>query len=252
MAGWLVTKIPTVVAAGNGCAPGLSASFCHHHATTSCVASNRAFCPAWAYDNFDRYTAPLLKHLLLVSVSVSAGFVIAFALAILSHRRRWLVAPLSVATGVLYTVPSLAFFALLLPISGLGTLTALIALTAYDLQIIYRNINAGLANVPPAAKDAGRGMGMTDRQLLWRVELPLAVPEIIAGLRIATVSTIAIATLATYVTAGGLGDPLVQQPNFYTNIFMVAGLVIGMAIVFDLLLLLLNRVVTPWQRTRPT
>ena len=101
-------------------------------------------------------------------------------------------------TGVLYTIPSIAFFLLLLPITGRGTATAIIALTLYTLQIIYRNIITGLANVPAPAKDSGRGMGMTDRQLLWRVELPLAVPEIIAGLRIATVSTVAIATLAFF------------------------------------------------------
>ena len=156
------------------------------------------------------------------------------------------------ATGVLYTVPSLAFFSLLLPITGLGTITALIALTAYTLQIIYRNINAGLANVPPEAKDAGRGMGMTERQLLWSVELPLAVPEIVAGLRIATVSTVAIATLAAYAGAGGLGDPLVQdsRPSIRTSSWPSCSCV-GMAVVFDLLLLLLKRVVTPWQRGSP-
>ena len=129
-------------------------------------------------------------------------------MALASHRRRWLVPPFIGATGVLYTIPSLAFFFLLLPITGRGTDTAIIALTAYTLQIIYRNIVAGLANVPREAKDAGRGMGMTDAQLLWRVELPLAVPEIIAGLRIATVSTVAIATLAVFAGGGrpGLGD----------------------------------------------
>ena len=115
------------------------------------------------------------------------------------------------ATGVIYTIPSIALFLLLLPISGRGTLTALIALTLYTLQIIYRNIVTGLANVPAASKDAGRGMGMTDRQLLWRVELPLAVPEIIAGLRIATVSTVAIATLAVFAGAGGLGDVIYTE-----------------------------------------
>jgi osmoprotectant transport system permease protein len=244
----LAAKLPAAAAAANSCAPGLPASFCHHHSTTSCVGANKLFCFGWAEDNFHLYVAPLLKHLLLVSVSVSAGFAIAFALAVLSHRRRWLVAPLGVTTTLLYTVPSIAFFSLLLPITGLGTLTGLIALTAYTLQILYRNINAGLANVPAEAKDAGRGMGMSDRQLLWRVELPLAVPEIIAGLRIATVSTVAIASLAFYAGAGGLGEPLVKQLNFKTNILMVFGLVIAMAIVFDLALLLLKRLTTPWER----
>jgi osmoprotectant transport system permease protein len=127
-----------------------------------------------------------------------------------------------------------------------------LALTAYTLQILFRNINAGLANVPAEAKDAGRGMGMTDRQLLWRVELPLAVPEIIAGLRVATVSTVAIATLAVFAGAGGLGDPLYQQFGFYTNILMVIGLAVGMAIVFDLLLIGAQRLITPWRRARAT
>ena len=127
----------------------------------------------------------------------------------LSHRRRWLVPPLTAATGILYTIPSIAFFFLLLPITGRGNVTAVIALTAYTLQILYRNITAGLANVPGESKDAGRGMGMSDRQLLWRVELPLALPEIIAGLRIATVSTVAIATLAVFAGGDGLGSELV-------------------------------------------
>jgi osmoprotectant transport system permease protein len=243
----VAAKVP-LAAAANACGPDLPASFCHHHSTTSCVAANKLFCFGWAQDNFHLYVAPFFKHLMLVSVSVSAGFAIAFALAVFSHRRRWLTAPLSVATGVLYTVPSIAFFSLLLPITGLSTLTALIALTAYTLQILYRNINAGLDNVPAEAKDAGRGMGMTDRQLLWRVELPLAVPEIVAGLRIATVSTVAIASLAFYAGAGGLGDPLVKQLQFKTNIILVLVLVVGMALVFDLLLLALKRLTTPWER----
>ena len=148
---------------------------------------------------------PTLEHLVLVGVSVLFGFLIAFALALLSHGRRWLVPALTGITGVIYTMPSIALFLLLLPITGRGTTTAVIALTLYTLQIIYRNIVAGLANVPAAAKDAGRGMGMTPRDLLWKVELPLAVPEIVAGLRIATVSTVAIATLAVFAGAGGLG-----------------------------------------------
>ena len=119
--------------------------------------------------------------------------------------------PLLAATGVLYTVPSIAFFFLLLPITGLGRDTAIIALSAYTLQIIYRNTIAGLANVPAAVKDAARGMGLTDRQILWRVELPLATPEIVAGLRIATVSTVALATLAVFASGGGLGEKIYAQ-----------------------------------------
>jgi ABC-type proline/glycine betaine transport system permease subunit len=122
--------------------------------------------------------------------------------------------------------------------------TGIIALTAYALQIIYRNMVAGLNNVPAEAKDAGRGMGMTENQLFWRVELPLSVPEIVAGLRIATVSTVAIATLAFLAGAGGLGAQIYNQIDFKTNVLIAGGLCVAMAIVFDLLLLLLQR----WRR----
>jgi osmoprotectant transport system permease protein len=214
----------------------------------SCVAQNKAFCPGWAFDNFDRYTTPLLNHLLLVLVCVAVGFLIAFSMALLSHRQRWLVPTFTGTTGVLYTIPSLAFIFLLLPITGLGWTTAIIVLTTYTLQIIYRNIVAGLANVPAESKDAGRGMGMTERQLFWQVELPLAMPEIIAGLRIATVSTVAVASLMVFANVNTLGQPLYQQLTFKTNIVIAGGLMILMAITFDLLLLLAQRLLAPWRR----
>jgi osmoprotectant transport system permease protein len=220
----------------------------HERSGESCVAQNKLFCPGWAIDNLDRYVTPTLQHVVLVAASVAIGFAIAFSLAVLSHRRRWLQPPLIGATGVLYTVPSIAFFFLLLPITGFGRDTAIIALSAYTLQIIYRNVLVGLANVPPGVRDAARGMGLTDRQLLWRVELPLAVPEIIAGVRIATVSTVAIATLAVFAGGGGLGDPLYQQISFNTNIIIAGGIAMAMAIVFDLILLTIQRFSTPWRR----
>lgn len=213
----------------------------------SCVSENGTFCFDWAADNFDRYTTPLIEHLLLVLVPVALGFLIAFAMAILSRRQRWLVTPFIGFTGVLYTIPSLAFFFLLLPITGRGRDTAIIALTAFTLQIIYRNIVAGLANVPEGAKDAGRGMGMSERQLLWRVELPLSVPEIVAGLRIATVSTVAIATLAVFAGGGGLGSEIVTQIDFKTNVLIVAFLCIAMAAVLDILLVIAQTALTPWR-----
>jgi osmoprotectant transport system permease protein len=213
-----------------------------------CQAQNKAFCFGWAADNFDRYTTPFLNQLLLVMLCVALGFAIAFALALVSHRRRWLVSTFTGATGVLYTIPSLAFIFLLLPITGLGWTTAILILTVYTLQILFRNILAGLANVPPESKDAGRGMGMTDRQLLWRVELPLALPEIIAGLRIATVSTVAISTLMVFANVDTLGGPLYQQITFKTNIVIAGGLSILMAMVFDALLLGAQRLLAPWRR----
>lgn len=218
-----------------------------------CISQNGTFCAGWAIDNIDRYLGPALEHIFLVVISDMAGFAIALTLALLSHRRRWLVPPLTATTGVLYTIPSLAFFFLLLPITGRGNVTAVIALTAYTLQILYRNIVAGLANVPAEAKDAGRGMGMSDRQLLRRVELPLALPEIIAGLRIATVSTVALATLAVFAGGGGLGSELVAGSNitFKTGVILAGGLAILIAVSFDLLLVLAQRRLAPWRRVRP-
>lgn len=221
---------------------------------TTCEGKNEAFCPSFVADNIDDYVSPVLEHLVLVGVSVAAGFALAMLLAILSHGRRWLIPPFLGVTGVIYTIPSIALFLLLLPFTGRGTETALLALSLYTLQMIYRNANSGLANVPASAIDAGRGMGMTSRQLLWRVELPLAMPEIVAGLRIAMVSTVAIATLAIFAGAGGLGEVIynegVQRGVFKTNIVFGSALAIAMAIAFDGLLVLAQRIITPWRRVR--
>ncbi len=215
-----------------------------------CQATDKLFCWDWAGEHIDRYVTPTLEHLEMVVLSVTFGFVIAFALALLAHRRAWLRPPLLAGTGVLYTIPSVAFFFLLLPLTGRGRETAIIALTAYTLQIIYRNTMAGLANVPDSVVEAARGMGQTERQVLWRVELPLATPEIIAGLRIATVSTVAIATLAVFAGAGGLGSQIYGAGNldFATTIIIAGGIAILMALVFDALLLLTQRLTTPWRR----
>jgi osmoprotectant transport system permease protein len=221
---------------------------------TTCEGKNDAFCPGFVIDNIDDYVSPFLEHIVLVLASVLAGFVVAMALAIVSHGRRWLIPVFIGTTGVLYTIPSIALFLLLLPITGRGTVTALIALSLYNLQIIYRNANSGLANVPDAARDAGRGMGMTDRQLLWRVEIPLAVPEINAGIRIATVSTVASATLAIFAGAGGLGEILynegIQRDVFKTNIVFGSVLAVALAISFDGLLVLAQRFIAPWRKVR--
>jgi osmoprotectant transport system permease protein len=229
----------------------LGPDFFRDRSNPDCVQRNGAFCFGWAADNIDRYVTPTLQHLAMVSVSVALGFVIALGLAVLSHRRRWLVPGITGLTGILYTVPSIAFFLLLIPITGRGTDTAIIALTAYTLQIIYRNTVAGLSNVPAEARDSGRGMGMTPRQLLLGVELPLAVPEIIAGLRIATVSTVALATLAVFAGAGGLGAEIYSNLTFKTNIIIAGGIAILMAIGFDALLVGAQRLISPWRRVRP-
>jgi osmoprotectant transport system permease protein len=218
----------------------------------SCIARND-FCPGWILENFDRYTNPLVEHIFLTVTAVACGFAIAFTLALLARRRRWAIGPIVGVTGVLYTLPSLAVFFLLLPITGRGTNTALIALTAYTLQIIFRNIITGLDNVPPDARDAGRGMGLTDRQLLWRVELPLAVPDIVAGLRIATTTTVGLATLAVFAGAGGLGEQIVTGSNitFKTGVVAAGGLAVLLALALDVLLLAVQRAMTPWRRAQP-
>lgn len=213
--------------------------------------SNEIFCFDWARENIDRYGTPTVQHLEIVVFAVVIGFVVAFALALLAHRIRWLQPPLLAATGTLYTIPSIAFFFLLLPVTGFGRDTAIIVLAAYTLQIIYRNTMLGLANVPASVRDAARGTGFTKRQILWRVELPLAIPEIIAGLRVAVVSTIAIATLAVLISAGGLGTEMYgANLNFPTAIIIATTIVILMALAFDLILLTVQRLITPWRKVK--
>ena len=213
----------------------------------SCVADN-GFCPDWIWENFDRYVDPFWDHVYLTVVAVGIGFAISFALALTAYRRRGLIGPIVNVTGILYTVPSLAAFFLLLPITGRGKTTALIALVAYTLLIIFRNVLAGLDNVPEEAKDAGRGMGLTNRQLLWRVEVPLAVPEIIAGLRVAATTTVGLATLAFFAGAGGLGGEIFSDITFKSNVVAAGGLCVLLAAVLDVGLLLIQRAVTPWSR----
>ncbi len=221
--------------------------------TLPCQATNKVFCFDWAKENIDRYGTPTVQHLELVVISVALGFLIAFALSLLAHRHRWLQPPLLAGTGVLYTIPSIAFFFLLLPITGRGRDTAIIALSAYTLQIIYRNTMVGLANVPGSVKDAARGMGLTDRQILWKVELPLATPEIVAGLQIATVSTVAIATLAAFAGGGGLGEPILHGGiTFMTNLILAGGIAFLIAVAFGLVLFGIQRLLTPWRRATET
>ncbi len=212
-----------------------------------CVADN-GICPDWIADNFDRYLSPFWEHVYLTLVSVAIGFAIAFALALIAHRRSWLVAPVAAFTGALYTIPSVAFFFLLQPLTGRGNTTALVALVCYTLLIIFRNVITGLAAVPDEAKDAARGMGLTDRQLLWRVEMPLALPEILAGLRIATTTTVGLAALAFFAGAGGLGAVLEEQAFFRSNVVVAGGLCVLLAAVLDLIILALQRALTPWRR----
>ncbi len=217
----------------------------------TCVANN-GVCPSWIVDNFDRYTGPLREHVALTVVALLIGFAIAFSLALLAHRRRWLVGPIVQFTGILYTIPSLALFFLLLPLTGRGFLTAQIALVSYTLLIIFRNVTSGLDSVSDDVVDAAHGMGLTDRQVLWRVEIPLALPEIAAGLRIAATTTVGLATLAFFAGAGGLGEPIYADLNFKSNVLVAGGLCVLLAVVLDVVVLGTQRLLTPWVRAVPS
>ena len=212
-----------------------------------CVERN-GICPRWIVDNFDRYTHPFVQQLELVLLAVAIGFAIAFGLALLGHRHRSFIAPITQITGILYTLPSVAVFFLLLPITGRGTGTALIALVAYTLLIIFRNVITGLEGVPEEARDAGSGMGLTARQLLWRVELPLALPEIMAGLRIAVTTTVGLASLVFLAGAGGLGETIFSDRFFRSNVLVAGGLCVLMAVILDLAVLAVQKLLTPWTR----
>jgi osmoprotectant transport system permease protein len=212
--------------------------------------------PEWVVDNLDRIGELTVEHVYLTLLAVGIGFVISFAFALLVRNRpRWY-GPIIGATGTLYAVPSLALFALLTPITGLGTvLTAEIALVGYTLLILTRNIVEGLRGVPADAIEAAAGMGFTPTQRLLRVELPLAMPIIIAGLRIATVSTVGLVTVTALIGLGGLGYLIVTIGTNRGSFGLTATLTgmvlaVGLAVLADLALLALQRVLTPWSRRR--
>ena len=215
----------------------------------ACAAAND-FCPGWIADNIDRYWTPLLEHVYLTVAPVAIGFAISMGLAILAHRRRWLTGPIIGVTGVFFAIPSVAAFFLLQPITGLGYTTAMVALVSYTLLIIFRNITDGLRNVPAEIRDAALGQGLTERQVLFRVEFPIAVPEIMAGLRIASSTTVGLAALAVFAGAGGLGSEILLDKRFKSNVVVAGGLAVLLAAAFDLLILAAQRAMTPWQRAR--
>jgi osmoprotectant transport system permease protein len=218
---------------------------------STCVRENGAFCWDWVSDHWDDTLRPaLLQHLALTGIAIAIGFALAFALALAAHRRGRLTTPVVLVTGLLYTIPSLALFQLLVPFTGLSRTTAEVALVSYTLLILFRNTLAGLAGVPEEVRDAARGMGLTQRQLLWSVELPLALPAIVAGLRIATVTVISLATVAVFVVNEGLGAPIYAglQQTFKTELIAAGALCVALALLADGLLVLLQRALTPWTR----
>jgi osmoprotectant transport system permease protein len=207
----------------------------------------------WIVDNLDVLARRLGEHVLVTVIALVVGFVLSFALALLVRRYPRLYGPILGISGVLYAIPSIALFVLLIPITGLSLLTAEIALVSYTLVILVRNIVTGLRSIPPEVIEAAAGMGYTGGQRLWRVELPLALPIIVAGLRIATVTTIGLVTIATLIGRGGLGYLIVNigiNQRFPTATLVGVGLVVALSAVVDWGLLVGQRRLTPWSQAR--
>ncbi len=192
------------------------------------------------------------EHTVLTLLAVGIGLVIAVPLAVFAYRRRWAEAPILGVTGAIYTIPSLALLGALVPITGLGTTTAEIALVGYTLLILVRNILTGLSDVPSDVKESARGMGFTPTGQLLRIELPLAVPAMMAGLRIATVTTIGLVTVTAIIGAGGLGQLILGGLNQDFRTLTVVGAVgsVALAVVADSLLVGVEKLMTPWTRKR--
>ena len=190
------------------------------------------------------------QHVELVAIAVVMGFLISLPLSVIAYRRPRVYPPITWVTGFLYTIPSIALFVVLIPLTGLTTLTVEIGLVSYTLLILIRNIVVGFRGVSEDAKEAATGMGYTRRQLLWKVELPLAIPAIIAGIRVTTVSTVGLVTVGFIIGKGGLGELIIDGLNrFYTPEVVVGALMsILLALVADGLLLLVERAMTPWAR----
>jgi osmoprotectant transport system permease protein len=220
---------------------------------SECIRENGQFCWGWFSQNFDSVFAPrIVEHIQLTGIAVGIGLVLAFAAALIAYRYEWFDTPFTIFSGFLYTIPSLALFQLLVPFTGLTWTSAEIALVSYTLLILFRNILTGLREVPEDVREAARGMGLTARQILTRVELPLAMPAIMAGIRIATVTTISLTTVAAFIGAGGLGQPIFNalQGGLKTQFVASGVLAVLLALVADGLLVLLQRLLTPWASAR--
>jgi osmoprotectant transport system permease protein len=207
----------------------------------------------WVARNLDQLAERTGQHLVVTFIAVIVGFVISFGLALLVRRYPPIYGPILAISGILYAIPSIALFVLFIPITGLSLLTAEIALVSYTLVILVRNIVTGLRGVPADVIEAATGMGYSNAQLLWRVELPIALPIIVAGLRIAIVTTIGLVTIATLIGMGGLGYLIVNigvRQRFPTATITGVVVVVLLSTLIDLALVGLQRWITPWARAR--
>ncbi len=206
----------------------------------------------WVWSHLDLIWQRTVEHLALTGIALGVGFVISVGLAIVALRYRKSYGPITWVTGALYTIPSLALFVLLIPLTGLSVTTAEIGLVSYTLLIFIRNIVAGIDGVPPEVREAATGMGYTRRRLLWEIELPLALPVVIAGVRIATVTTVGLVTITALIGLGGLGQLILDGLNrlFTTPLIVGAVLSVVLAVALDLALVGVERALTPWARRR--
>lgn len=216
-------------------------------------AANPWFSWEYVQDNRGDLEQALVDHVLLTVETVLVAMLIAFPLAVLCYRYRWLAGPVLGVTGILYTIPSLALFAFIAPMDvfGLTRRTVLFGLVIYALLVLVRNTLTGLQGVPPDVREAAAGMGYGRARMLWRVEVPVALPSIMAGVRVATVSTVALVTVGVVVGYGGLGGLILRgfQNNFYRAEIMTASiLTVALGLTFDVLLAGATRLMTPWSR----
>ena len=204
----------------------------------------------WVSRHLDDIATASRQHVELTVIAVAVGLALSFPLALAVRRWRWLQTPVLSTTGILYTIPSLALFALLVPWFGLSRTTSEIGLVSYTLLILIRNIVTGLDGVPPEVREAARGMGFSPARQLWRIDLPLAAPVIVAGIRIATVTTIGLVTVTAVIGQGGYGQFILEglSRDFRTPLVVGSVLSVVLAVVADLSLAGVQRLVTPWAR----
>jgi len=216
----------------------------------NCLVRNDWVCPAYVQTRSAEILDALGEHVLITVLAVGIGAVLAFPLALLARRSRLLKNVVLGTSTVIYTIPSLALFSLLLGVTGLSITTVVTGLVLYSLTVLVRNMVAGLDAVPDDVLDAARGMGFAPRRLLWKVQVPLALPAFFAGLRVATVSTVALTTIGYLVGFGGLGNLIRSGLTgfFKAEVLTAAVLSVVLAITADLLILGAQRLSTPWMR----
>jgi osmoprotectant transport system permease protein len=211
------------------------------------------FCWEWITENWPTILGPsLVQHIYITIIAVVIGLVISVAAALYAFNRNWFAGGFLAFSTFLYTIPSLAFFLMFVPITGLSLTTIEIGLTSYTLLLLFRNTLTGLRTVPRSAVEAAEGMGLTPNQILFRIRLPLALPSIMAGVRVAAVTVISLATIAASVAPLGLGKPIFDAIHtvFRTELVAASVLTIALALATDVIVVGLQRLVTPWTRVR--